>query len=141
MSKEPELALSDLENKVMNIIWLHGEVTADLVRNELESEPPLKDSTIRTILRRLEEKGYAAHRSEGRTYIYAPMVESQRVAADAVQRIIERLCNGSVEDLLVGMVDREVVSPDTLRELAQKIARAQSRSKTTNTKTHRRKGK
>jgi hypothetical protein len=44
------------------------------------------------------------------------------VAAEAVRGIIERLCNGSVEDLLVGMVDREVVSPQRLQELAERIA-------------------
>ncbi len=114
--------LSDLENKVMGVVWKHGHATADLVRKEFEGTQPMKDSTVRTILRRLEEKGYLRHKSEGRTYLYFPTVASQNVAADAVRGIIERFCNGSVESLLVGMVDREVVSAAKLHDLAKRIA-------------------
>ena len=67
--------------------------------------------------------------SSGRTYVYSPKVESQSVAAEAVRGIIERLCQGSVENLLVGMVDDEIVSPKTLRELAERIGRAEADAK------------
>jgi len=141
MRNKQKPAVSELENKVMAVIWQHGEATADLVRTELRRGSPLKDSTVRTILRRLEEKGYVKHHSVERTFVYAPTVESQSVAAEAVQGIIERFCNGSVEDLLIGMVNHEVVSTGKLRELAQKIARAKSDSAKAKTKTPRRKGK
>jgi len=122
MPRKEKPALSDLENKVMSVVWEHGRVTADLVRIKFEGVQPMKDSTVRTILRRLEEKGYVRHSTEGRTYHYSPTVRSQNVAADAVRGIIARFCNGSVEDLLVGMVDREVVSAAKLQELAKRIA-------------------
>lgn len=120
MRYRPKAALSELENKVMGVVWEHGQVTAERVRTELAG--PLKDSTVRTLLRRLEEKGYVRHTTEGRTYVYSPTVASQNVAADAVRGIIERFCQGSVESLLVGMVDREVVSAGELEELARRIA-------------------
>ena len=85
----------------------------------------LKDSTIRTILRRLEEKGYVEHDVEGRTYVYRPRVEPQNVAAQQVRGIIDRFCRGSVENLLVGMVDDNLITPDKLRDLADKIAEAE----------------
>ena len=122
MPRRQKPALSGLENKVMSVVWKHGRATADLVRTELEGSQPLKDSTVRTILRRLEEKGYVHHTTEGRTYLYSPTVASQSVAADAVRGIIERFCKGSVENLLVGMVDREVVSAAELKELARRIS-------------------
>lgn len=122
MKKSSNPPLSDLENKVMGVIWKRQDVTAEMVREELPADPPLKDSTVRTILRRLEEKGYVQHRSAGRAYVYSPKVASQSVAADAVRSIIERFCNGSVEALLMGLVDREVVSPEKLQQLALKIA-------------------
>lgn len=125
MADQQKPALSELENKAMQVIWQHSQVTADFVRTKLQDDQPMKDSTVRTILRRLEEKGYVQHETEGRTFVYSPAVAQQRIAAEAVQGIIERLCNGSVEDLLVGMVDREVVSPEKLNELAQKITHAQ----------------
>ncbi len=132
--------LSDLENKVMSIIWDHRRATAERVRTQLGPVQPIKDSTVRTILRRLEEKGYVRHVTEGRTYVYSPTVASQNVAADAVRGIIERFCNGSVEDLLVGLVDREVVSPAKLQELAKRIAAEKNRpAKATRNKSDRRK--
>ncbi len=141
MTSKP--ALSELENCVMTVIWNKGQVTAELVRCELEPEQSLKDSTVRTILRRLEAKGYVQHTTKGRTYIYSPLVESKNVAGDAVRGIVQRLCNGSVEDLLVGMVDREVVSPEKLRELAERIANEKSKvsAKPKRKSSQRRKGK
>lgn len=122
MPEKRKPPLSDLENKVMTVIWEHSRATAELVRTKLEKAQPVKDSTVRTILRRLEEKGYVSHVTEGRTYVYSPTDASQNVAADAVRGIIERFCNGSVENLLVGMIDREVVTPAELRDLAKRIA-------------------
>ena len=110
MPKRTAPALSGLENKVMRVVWQHGRATAELVRTALGGDE-LKDSTIRTILRRLEQKGYVGHEAEGRTYIYTPKLAPRNVAANAVRSIIQRLCNGSVEDLIIGMVDHEVVSP------------------------------
>jgi predicted transcriptional regulator len=109
----------------MRAIWERGQATADEVRTALASSQPLKDSTIRTILRRLEEKGYVAHRTVGRTFVYTPQVDSRNVAVDAVRGVIERFCRGSVEDLLVGMVDSEIVSPQKLQELADRINRSE----------------
>src|SRR5262249_14163607 len=97
--------LSALENAVMDVIWARGHVTADETRTALAKRQDLKDSTIRTLLRRLEEKGYVEHDVEGRTYIYRPRVEPQSVASQQVRGIIDRFCRGSVENLLVGLVD------------------------------------
>jgi predicted transcriptional regulator len=133
-------ALSELENKVMGLVWEHGRATAELVREKLEGSQPIKDSTVRTILRRLEQKGYVRHVSEGRTYVYSPTVASQNVAVEAVRGIIERFCNGSVENLLVGMVDSQVVSPHKLQELAGRIVAEKDReTKGTKKKSQRRK--
>jgi BlaI family transcriptional regulator, penicillinase repressor len=134
MAKPSRAALSGLENKVMRVIWQQGQATAEVVRAALATSDDLKDSTVRTILRRLEEKGYVTHQTEGRTFVYQPTVAQRNVAADAVRGIIQRLCNGSVEDLLLGMVDREVVSPDTLQQLADRIAASQKAPASSETK-------
>lgn len=124
--------LSPLENKAMNVIWDRGSATAEDVRVALEAadkKQAIKDSTVRTVLRRLEEKGYVKHTVDGRTYVYSPKVASRSVATDAVRGIIDRFCDGSIEDLLVGMVDDELVSADTLKQLAAKIAKAEAAEK------------
>jgi BlaI family transcriptional regulator, penicillinase repressor len=114
--------LGELERGILSIVWRLGRATADQVREELDR--PLKDSTIRTVLRRLEEKGYVAHSVEQRTFIYHPAESPQKVAGRAVQRIVDWFCEGSVEDLLVGMVDSKVVSRAELERLARRIASA-----------------
>jgi BlaI family penicillinase repressor len=130
MAKTQKHRLSPLEDRVMKIIWDRGSATAEDVRQTLSTKSaPVKDSTVRTILRRLEAKGFTEHRVEGRTFIYSPTVESQSVATDAVRGIIERFCDGSVEDLLVGMVNDNVVTADKLKELAQRIAKAEQQRK------------
>lgn len=134
MSRSQKPGLSDLENRVMNIVWEHNEATAESVRTQIEATEPIKDSTVRTILRRLEAKGYVRHRTERRTFVYSPTVASNNAAADAVRSIMERFCNGSIESLLVGLVNREVVSPEKLQELAKRIAKEQQKSAVTEDK-------
>ena len=112
--------LGELEHDVLLIVWRHGYVTADKVREDLDR--PLKDSTVRTVLRRLEEKGYLAHSVDDRTFVYRPAESRQRVAGRAVKRIVDWFCEGSVEALLVGMVDSKVLDQAELQRLAERIA-------------------
>ena len=123
--------LGELEREILSIVWRSGSVTAESVREKLDR--PLKDSTVRTVLRRLEEKGYLAHSVEDRTYIYRPSESRQRVAGRAVKRIVDWFCEGSVEALLVGMVDSKVLDRAELQRLAARIAEAQKQSGTGST--------
>ncbi len=128
MARKKKSMLSPLENRVMNVLWERKTATADEVSIALSTKSQsMKDSTARTILRRLEEKGYVAHVVDGRTYVYSPRLESRNVATDAVRGIIEQFCSGSVEDLLVGMVNDEIVSSEKLKELAQRISKLEQR--------------
>lgn len=117
--------LGELEREVLGLVWRMGEATAEQVRERLER--PLKDSTIRTVLRRLEEKGYLAHTLDARTFVYRPAQSPQKVAGRAVQRIVDWFCAGSVEELLVGMADSKMVSRAELERVARRIAAAQKR--------------
>jgi BlaI family penicillinase repressor len=134
MARKGKAALSPLENAVMRVLWERRQATAEDVRQSLAADQELKDSTVRTILRRLEAKGYATHTLDGRTFVYAPQIERRSVAADAVRKIMDRFCNGSVENLLVGLVDDEVISPQKLKQLADRINRAEAKSSEVNNK-------
>jgi len=118
--------LGELERDLLSIVWRLGMVTADQAREELNR--PLKDSTVRTVLRRLEEKGYLTHTVEDRTFIYRPAESRQRVAGRAAKRIVDWFCEGSVEALLVGMVDSQVLDRAELQRLATRIAEAQKKA-------------
>ena len=119
--------LGALEHLVMAFIWSHGPASAEQVREALASQHLMKESTARTILRRLEVKGYLTHRVEGRTYVYAGAERPQSVAARAVRQIIEKFCGGSVEQLLVGMVNSDLIEVGELNRLAKRIARRKNR--------------
>jgi BlaI family transcriptional regulator, penicillinase repressor len=119
--------LGDLEREVMQLVWANGPVTAEAVREKLSR--PLKESTVRTVLRRLEDKGYTTHTVDGRTYVYHAAEPRARVAAKAVQRIVDWFCNGSVEEVLVGMVDTEMLDQRQLRSLADQVASAKEKAK------------
>lgn len=126
-SRKPRKALSELEHLVMSVVWAKTSVTSEDVRQALADAHPMKESTVRTILTRLEEKGYVTHHVKGRANVYAGVEGPQNVAAKAVRQIIERFCGGSVEQLLVGMVNDDVVDEQELQRLAQRIARRKNR--------------
>jgi BlaI family penicillinase repressor len=124
--------LGELEREILSIVWRLGSVTAEKAREALDR--PLKDSTVRTVLRRLEEKGYLAHTVEDRTFLYRPAESRQRVAGRAVKRIVDWFCEGSVEALLVGMVDSKVLDQAELQRLATRISEAQKQASNRNKK-------
>jgi BlaI family transcriptional regulator, penicillinase repressor len=119
--------LGDLEREVMQLVWTHSPVTAEIVRKRLSRR--LKESTVRTVLRRLEHKGYTRHTVDGRTYVYHAAEPRGRVAAKAVKRIVDWFCNGSLEEVLVGMVDTAMLDQQQLRMLADRIAKAKREKK------------
>lgn len=124
-STHDPVELGELERDLLSLIWRGGAMTAEQVREQLGR--PLKDSTIRTVLRRLEEKGYLRHEVESRTFVYRPAESRQNVAGRAVQRIVDWFCEGSVEELLVGMVDARMLDREELQRLAARIAEAQQK--------------
>jgi BlaI family penicillinase repressor len=104
--------LGELEREVMQLVWDGGEVTADAIRARLDRKP--KESTVRTVLRRLEDKGYVTHTVSG------------DVAARAVKHIVDWFCNGSLDEVLVGMADARMLDSRTLQALAKRIANAKT---------------
>lgn len=117
--------LGDLEHEVMQLVWARGPATADRLRKMIPRR--LKDATIRTVLRRLEEKGYVNHTVDGRTFIYAAVEPRKEVAAKAAKRIIDWFCDGSLEELLTGMVDSALIDRKQLSALAAKLDPKKSR--------------
>jgi BlaI family transcriptional regulator, penicillinase repressor len=117
--------LGELERAVLELLWAHGVQSADQVRESLAAQQrPLKESTVRTVLKRLEDKGYLEHTVSNRTFLYRPLATRQAVAGRAAQRIVDWFCQGSVETLLAGMVDSALLDRKELQRLAQRIAAA-----------------
>ncbi len=113
--------LGDLEHEILTILWSGGELTAAEVRRKLPRK--LKDATIRTVLRRLEEKGYVVHTVAAGTFIYRPAESADSAAADAVKGILHRFCGGSIERALQALVNASLIEPKQLAAIAGRLKR------------------
>lgn len=124
--------LGDLEREVLQLVWDHGPSTADWVQKALSR--PLKESTVRTVLKRLEAKGHLTHQVDQRTFVYEAAHSRGSAAAHAVKRIVDRFCSGSLEEVLTGLVDARLLDRRELQRLADKIARARTGEEAKRTK-------
>lgn len=105
----------------MQTVWNAGTCTVEDVHRIVSRERTLKETTVRTLLRRLEQKGYLEHQESGRAYVYRAVEPARSLAARAVRQIIDRFCRGSVEELVSGMVDAKVLSKRELDRLENLI--------------------
>src|SRR5262245_1792007 len=120
--RKPLKPLSAAEQAVMNHVWERGSASAEQCREALRDAGPMKESTMRTVLRRLEDKGYVTHDTEGRTYVYRAAEPAMAVTSRMVKHLIDRFCGGSAEALVLGLVNNAVLSPKDLERLLKKIA-------------------
>jgi BlaI family transcriptional regulator, penicillinase repressor len=123
-TSKPRKSLSDLELRFMEILWKSGPGTAERIREALAPRHVLTDSTIRTVLGRLRDKGYVRHRLKAKAFVYSVVDQPRDVAVRAVRQILDRFCEGSLEQLLIGLVENEVVDPAELRRLARRLAQS-----------------
>jgi BlaI family transcriptional regulator, penicillinase repressor len=103
------------EAQVMEAVWRLGEATALEVRTALPL--PLHDSTVRTLLRVLEQKGYIRHEVRGKTFLYRAAIARQRAQRRVLRSVLARFFGGSAEDLVLRLIEDERLSADQLEEL------------------------
>lgn len=113
----------------MQVVWASGPCTVETVHAAVSTERDLKEVTIRTVLRRLEQKGHLTHDVVGRAYLYRAVESPRNIAAQALRQLIDRFCHGSIEELVSGIVDSKILSEDELTALEQSIA-ARARQRT-----------
>jgi BlaI family transcriptional regulator, penicillinase repressor len=109
-----DIQFTDRELDLMDVLWEHGPSTVTEVRDALTDD--LAYTTVLTILRTLEEKGYVTHDEEGRAHRYRPLVEKQKAEKSAVSKLVKKLFKGSPEALLTQLVsDRKLSAADLKR--------------------------
>lgn len=111
--------LTELESEVMQVVWDSGPCPVEAVYEVVSKKRDLKETSVRTILRRLEQKGYLRHEEQGRAYVYRAAEPARSLAARAVRQIIDRFCKGSVEDLVSGMVEGKMLSKGEIDRLEE----------------------
>lgn len=110
-----EIRFTARELDVMSALWDRGPSTVNEVRDALVDD--LAYTTVQTILRILEDKGYVGHQTEGRTHRYEALVEQQAAGRSALDRVKARLFDGSAEMVLTRLMDDDDVSAEELRRM------------------------
>ncbi len=122
--KLPEEPLSVAQNEIMEIVWEEGEVAASEVRELLADGRELARETVRTVLQRMEDKGWLKHRVVGRTFFYSAVVPRNATAGQKVLELIDTVCGGSPERLMTALLDYRGLSADEAARIQALIKQA-----------------
>src|SRR5215203_840717 len=117
------------ERQIMDIIYARGEVTAAEVNAALPDPPSY--SSVRTLLRILEEKGHLKHREEGSRYVYLPTESRKKASRSALKGLVQTFFEGSLSNAVAALVDAEggKLSADELKRIEAIIKAAKAKSK------------
>lgn len=115
MARPASDTLTERETQIMAVLWKLESATAEQIREALPDEP--HDSTVRTLLRVLETKGYIRHTTRGKAYVYRPAIARGKVERKAVRSILRRFFGGSAEALVLRLIEDEEITPEQLAQL------------------------
>jgi BlaI family penicillinase repressor len=114
--------LTEREAQIMGVLWSHGDATAEQVREWLPDRP--HDSTVRTLLRVLETKGYVIRQGPGRPTLYRAVVSQAKAQRSALHGLLLRLFGGSPQALVQRLIDDRKLTPEEFLELARELPQA-----------------
>jgi BlaI family transcriptional regulator, penicillinase repressor len=119
--KISEIRLGRLELRIMTVVWEKSHATVHEVLEALSEGRPPAYSTILTMMRKLEAKGYLAHNVEDRTFVYRPTISQRDVRHGVLGDILDRLFDGSPSLLLNSLVEQKHINEKELREIQKLI--------------------
>lgn len=123
MPRRPSPTLTPAELRVMQALWRLGRAPATAIVDALGPGQGSRDSTIRTILRILERKGFVGHEREGRAFYYLPRVQEGEAQRGAVRDLVARFFGNSPERLVLNLLRHENVDPRELARLRRLVDR------------------
>lgn len=121
MARRPTPALTDGEARIMAILWRQGRATVAEVQAALKGGHKVTYSTVQTVLRILESKGYVAHDKEGRAFVFRPVVDERQARRRALRHMLSRLFDNSPSLLVLNVLEDERMDPGELERLKKLI--------------------
>ncbi len=121
MQKKSLTQLGETEMEVLHHVWALGEATVADVRERVLKERDIAYTTIMTVMKKLADKGYLQYHKEGRTYVYAPAQEPNKVQHNLLRRLMESVFEGSPMALVQTLVQHEDLSDKERNEIRQMI--------------------
>lgn len=113
--------LTRTEEKIMQILWTMGKGFVRDIIDRLEEKPAPPYSTISSVVRILEAKGFVGHRAYGKTHEYYPLISKAEYRKTKFRRLLSNYFDGSTQSLLSFMAREEKLNPDELKELQDLI--------------------
>ena len=120
--------LSRRERQIMDVVHARGQATAAEVKSALADAPSY--STVRTLLRILERKGFLKHRESGPRYVFLPIESRQKASRQAIRRVLNTFFEGSLANAVAALVDTSdaKLSPEELRRIESLVRTAKTKS-------------
>ena len=121
MARKRSPTLTDAESRVMSVVWQRETATVGDVVAALRQDRVVTYSTVQTILRILETKGYVTHEKVARAFVYRPAVDERQARQRALKHLVARLFNGSPSLLVLNVLEDEAIDRTELRRLKKLI--------------------
>jgi predicted transcriptional regulator len=115
-----KISFTDREADVMQVLWDHGPSVVSEVQDQLSDK--LAYTTVLTVLRTLEAKGYVGHEGEGRQHRYFAAVQQQAAQKSALKHLLGKLFKDSSELLFARLVSDQKLSPEQIRRMRRLLA-------------------
>lgn len=126
MGEKPALSRGEME--VARVLWQLGPAGVRTIHEKMNADKPIDFATVQTYLRRLESKGYAASKLEGRSRIYSAKTRPKTVIRDTVNDLVDRLFGGDTMPLVRHLIEERGIDTDDLQTLRAMIDRLERRS-------------
>ena len=117
--------LSEAQLEIMNVVWERGEVTVADVWKALAARRKLARNTVQTMIVRLEEKGWLRHRVEGPGFVYSAVFPREATMKRAVRQLVDTAFSGSVEGLVMALLEGRGLSKDEADRIRAMIRQAE----------------
>src|SRR5689334_25444938 len=104
-------ALSEAQREIMEIVWDRGDLSASEIRGILCRRRQVARNTVRTLLERMEAKGWLTHREEGRTHIYAAAHDRDTAVGQKGVEVLDQVCGGPPESLMSALIGYRRLHP------------------------------
>ena len=121
------ITLADREAELMDVLWDRGPSTVSEVQAEVSDE--LAYTTVLTMLRKLEAKGYIGHTGDGRAHRFHPLIERGAAQEGALKALVARLFKGSSDALLLHLVSREKLNVKQVQRIEEQLKKASRKEK------------
>jgi predicted transcriptional regulator len=124
MARRRSVPLTEVEQRLMEIVWAAGPVTVGQVVDAIPEDERPAYNTVQTMMKILERKCYVKHRAEGRAFVYEAIVDRDAAARTALSQVVQRFFGGSPRALALNLIQGDHLSDDELDELRRTIERA-----------------